>query len=194
MSLNYAQFLQQQKKQPKLSKEENDLLNKIIIPNKVEITYPVKHTVYNNSKISLNFANLTMEEAMQKIDIKTSFIIEDIPYMLITTLDDNQTVDVHRIYFINFNIFKAYKPGKKISFVPPCTMTLFDLFGVKGTNKLFLGVGNYRHISFLVPQLLVGKNILKYSLRMNGKLFKALEPIKKVVYSYKFKKEKYEIK
>jgi hypothetical protein len=82
------------------------------------------------------------------------------------------------------NLFDAYKNGEKYK---PHFMEIFSLF--KGEkNNLFLGVGNYRHLSDLIPRLL-NQEIVLYSLRMNGKPFKALEPSKNV-YCYKFRKEK----
>jgi hypothetical protein len=123
--------------------------------------------------------NTIEEDLIRQIDFKTSLIIEDIPYLLVFSSNE-----LYRIYFINLNLFDGYKNGEKYK---PHFMEIFSLF--KGEkNNLFLGVGNNRHLSDLIPRLL-NQEIILYSLRMNGKPFKALDPSKNVD-CYKFRKEK----
>jgi hypothetical protein len=120
------------------------------------------------------------EDLIRQIDFKTSLIIEDIPYLLVFSSEEK----VYRIYFINLNLFDSYKNGVKYK---PLFMEIFSLF--KEEHNLFLGIGNYRHLSNLIPRLL-NQEIVLYSLRMNGKPFKSLDPVNKIVDCYKFRKEK----
>jgi hypothetical protein len=121
------------------------------------------------------------QDITRQIDFKLSMIIEDIPYLLIFAEDST----IYRIYFINLNFFDAYNLGKTYK---PHFLELFDLFPIP--DNLFLGVGNYRHISYSVPVLL-NKKIAMYSMRMNGKPFKALDDLTDHPHMFKFRKEKF---
>lgn len=122
------------------------------------------------------------ENHFKRIDEKMSKILKDIPYLLIFT-----EKSVYRIYFMNLNHFKSYNNGKEYK------CDFFELFDIiPSYNKLFLGVGNYTHISHMVPNLLFQKTkekIITHSLRINGKLFKALDKIPFIDY-FCFEREK----
>lgn len=123
-----------------------------------------------------------IEHHIIRIDKRISKIIKDIPYLLIFT-----EKNVYRIYFVNLNFFKSYKNGEEYKSL---FFEIFDL--TPNGGKLFLGVGNYKHISHMIPTLLTektGEKIVTYSLRMNARPFKAFDTSPVIDY-YCFEHEK----
>jgi hypothetical protein len=126
----------------------------------------------------------SFELHFKRIDLRISKIIKDIPYLLVFTKKG-----VYRVYFINLNIFKSYKNSSEYKCM---FFELFDLVPNSKDNKLFLGVGNYKHIAHMVPNLIQEKyndKLVTYSMRMNGRPFKAFD-ISPVIDYYCFDNEK----